>query len=388
MKKGFTLVEVIIAVAILGGIALGVMSLMKNMYKGQSDLTGSADLLDLRREITYIFEDNVNCGVSLKGTVFRGDSINMTPIENLEIWNADEAGNKLSKKFFQNQNYGKLTIDKISFFIPSHTTNVNWPEANGQTANGTITIEGKKNLLGTIKPFKSIKTNIKVLFNTDSSGNSKIESCSMSSSGNENDFSYPSSCSLTMKHRDNGGAIRSTTLDMSSPGFVGLRFVGNVNNDDQMYISSNCTANDPIDQYFKSCQFSLGEKDSTSNANANLTPSRQASTSFDNTEGSFFYEGDVNSDDSVYFRARCPETTDQTLKDAEKYIKSSCRFCMGYSDVFRPQPDTQICTPIKEMSDNSWARFRLTGDVNSDDIMFIGFFCQNEYSPIVKNIVW
>ncbi|MGZ3788398.1 MAG: prepilin-type N-terminal cleavage/methylation domain-containing protein [Bacteriovorax sp.] len=67
-QKGFTLPEIMIATGLLAALSLGVMSMMKNMQKGQVVSETKMEELELRRLITTLLIDQVACQNTLGGT--------------------------------------------------------------------------------------------------------------------------------------------------------------------------------------------------------------------------------------------------------------------------------------------------------------------------------
>lgn len=217
----------------------------------------------------------------------------------------------------------------------------------------------------------------------ESNGVTRILSCSRVREKNLDSFKYPSNCKMTFSHSDNGGAYRSAELDMSSGGFVGVRLRGDVNSDDRFRISGNCGSGNELDDYLKSCNIGFGWKDSTdSSSAAHAYPSISKSYDYPfNSTITLQTGGDVNADDSFYYRLRCPSGSNSEL---DEYMKSKCVICMGHTDKYYASPEKSSCKKIQNMSDNSWGRIMTSGDVGADDAMFLGFFCEGEFAHIIK----
>lgn len=60
-NKGFSITEVLVAVAMMGGVSLGVMKLMEIMQKGQKSSEIKMEVLELRRRIVTAMADKLAC---------------------------------------------------------------------------------------------------------------------------------------------------------------------------------------------------------------------------------------------------------------------------------------------------------------------------------------
>lgn len=182
-KKGFSLLEIMIAIAMLGGISLGVMQMLKSMQKGQVDTQNFTDYTSIAQESSFLLNDLNSCKASLAGTTFHGSTIKSSAITGIQLWSADQAGARSQKKFYSGANFGKVTIDTISFNMPDYTATSDWSVGTNQTFTGLITISSKKKSMGHESTDKLITKSINVTFNTDASGQSTITSCSAGSPG-------------------------------------------------------------------------------------------------------------------------------------------------------------------------------------------------------------
>ena len=380
-KNGFGLVEVMIAFGLLGVLVYGLMSYLDIANKGQKRVQGSVEYDVLRTNIKLVLDKKL-CAASFKNA----DGSQVAKFNSTTPPGPTE---KVGSIYM-----GSILLAKKDFILGGGTK-VTKIEMTDTGLTPIIQGSNKVNFVKMVVEVQKGGGNSNNLVNNESNpflfalttdASDRIIGCS--SDVNEK-FQYPVSCNFKLDHQDNGGATRSVIMDMSTPGHVGLRLTGNVNNDDKITISGSCDASKGnLDKYIRSCEIGLGERDVTDNANPNLTPARSGVMNFNGSVGSFFFEGDVNSDDSFYFRMRCPSPSDPELVEASEYVKNSCFICFGYSDMFRPQMDTRHCSRVQDISDENWARFRLTGDVNSDDVIYPGFYCNNDNAPIVKNIVW
>lgn len=182
-KSGFSLVEIMVALGLVAGLGMVVMQVMKSSSKGQVDVMNFADYSSIKDEVTFLINNSNSCKASLAGFTFNGSTIKDTPKNGVELWGADQDGNRTTKKFFTGAVFGKTEIEKMTFSMPDYTAGINWPAGVGQSFTGQLNIAGKKSNMGNTKAFNEIKKSINVVFDTDASGLSTIKSCSTSASG-------------------------------------------------------------------------------------------------------------------------------------------------------------------------------------------------------------
>lgn len=176
-RNGFSLVELMMIMAALGGVALLVSKLAKNSMNVQSDAMSSTEYFDLIRESQFIISDLNSCKVSLANTTFKGSTIEKA-INGIELWTADTSGEKRAeKKFSQNQKIGKLEVKNITLSIPGHLSKEDFPEGTHST-NALLKISvSKTNSNNEATPLKDIQQSVYITFSTDSSGTSTIVNC-------------------------------------------------------------------------------------------------------------------------------------------------------------------------------------------------------------------
>jgi prepilin-type N-terminal cleavage/methylation domain-containing protein len=181
-ERGFSLVEIIVVMGMLGVASLGVMQLTKTITKGQGEAIGTADLVDMRKEMAMYLADSKDCSASLNGVTFQGATIKLAPVAGLEIWSADNTGARGTKHFFENQKFGKVKIQEISLKMPDYNSGTNWPTGIDQFFKGELTLKSDKQNMGTLKTNLDQVYQINLKFNTDAGGTSTIQSCSSVSS--------------------------------------------------------------------------------------------------------------------------------------------------------------------------------------------------------------
>lgn len=401
-NKGFSLVSVMVAAGLLGGLAIGVMQLFENINKGQNFAQSIADELDLRSEVNLILGNEKHCRISLAGEGDKGSPT--TPVTfsksniddateglDIELFLANQDGNartlkKLSSSDVSKNKFGKLEINSVKLIMSNPTTPAgeDYLESTGHNDVGEIVVTFTKKLTSSTDRQLKISFPVNVGMMTNSSRETTILSCSKEVESDQGNYTYPQSCSLTLSHRDNGGAWRSSTTNLNSGGFAAVRLRGDVNGDDDFRITGSCGSGDELSSYFSGCELGLGWRDSTDTGNpvvANPLATKTSTSSF-NGSVQINTDGDVNADDSFYYRVRCPSGADINLND---YVKRKCIICMGHTDRWYSSPEKASCKKVQDISDNSWGRIMTSGDVGADDALFLGFFCEGEFAPIIKS---
>ncbi len=128
-QRGFSLVQVMVASAMLGGLALGVMHIMSNITTAQNMARIIEDKMSLGNEIRMILNNENFCRVSLVGNGPQGEPNNpivfkKSDIDSLvdaidvEFFISNQKGNKRSIKKFSGvdpikSKYGRLKIKSI-----------------------------------------------------------------------------------------------------------------------------------------------------------------------------------------------------------------------------------------------------------------------------------
>lgn len=214
-KSGFSLVETMVVLGLVAGLGMIVMQVMKSSNKGQVDILNFADYSSIKDEVTFLINNSNSCKASLAGFTFNGSTIKDTPKAGIELWGANQDGDRTTKKFFGGALFGKTEIEKITFSMPDYTAGINWATGVDQSFTAQLIISGKKSNMGNVRAFNEIKKSINVSFDTDASGLSTISSCSTSSGGGV----------LLSGTHDLGAATQYTeTITTTAPGI--LTFTG------------------------------------------------------------------------------------------------------------------------------------------------------------------
>lgn len=243
-NKGFSLVSVMVAAGLLGGLSLAVMELMKNMGNVQTFSQSSMDYLDLSREITFILSSPNDCAASFQGVTFRGSTIQGTPVD-IELWNSDQDGNRSRMRFTGNSSdpkskFGKMKIKSISFSMPDYTGG-DFSVGSGQSFKGTLEVTGEKKISSNkMRDTRPISRTLRVFFDTDSSGESSVTGCtSLSQVSDEYDVEL-NSCSWSGYVNTWDALVDYTCPDNEV--MAGVRSTHNNGTEDRRYSFNCCRA--------------------------------------------------------------------------------------------------------------------------------------------------
>lgn len=413
--NGFSLPELMMAAALLGALSLGVMKLSQNGVEGVKRIESGSQIEEIRKEILGHLSNREAC---LKTFALFQNFSDVVAGTTKVIPSIRDRNNNV--RFSAGQIFpggAKLTSIEVKGYSAVNSTaglylnfeyNLNSQKKmeKNKRLDLQLELDSSKMLLSCVAMAGVQNIDPKqlcdIVVGFDSTGASYFNSgecqfprascekiggvwdtdnnkCELS----DDKYGYPESCSMTLSHSDNGGPFRSATLNMNSGGLIGVRLRGAVNGDDRFSISSSCGSGNDMDEYIKNCSIGFGWKDSTdNNSSAHAYP--LSTKTYNGVIGSTLTlqtSGEVNEDDSFYVRMRCPNGTNA---DLDKYVKSKCQICFGQSDMYKSSPENMSCGKVQNMSDGSWVRYMSHGVVSADDAFYLGFFCEGEYSPLVK----
>lgn len=125
-EKGFSLVEILVAVAIVAGVGLMVMKLTENMRGAENRSVGIMDARETLAEIRTILENEKFCRLSLvdpngQEVTWRKSDIDdpsKDPGLPVELWTGNVEGTKrIRKMFYDGLEQGKTRIHSIRLFM-------------------------------------------------------------------------------------------------------------------------------------------------------------------------------------------------------------------------------------------------------------------------------
>lgn len=222
-KSGFSLVELMIAAGLIGGLSLIFMQVLKSGNKGQIDVMNFADYSSMRDEINFLISNPRSCKASLAGFSFKGSSIKATPKDGVELWSSDQVGARSTKKFYASAKFGKTEIETITFSMPDYTAGADWAEGTDQGFTAELRVSGKKSSMGATKSFNDITKSINVTFDTNSSGISLIKDCQVASTSSSGIAGYftiwgNATCPAPLETIKSGKSFASSTNNGGNPG--------------------------------------------------------------------------------------------------------------------------------------------------------------------------
>ncbi|MDA8793574.1 prepilin-type N-terminal cleavage/methylation domain-containing protein [Bacteriovoracaceae bacterium] len=434
-QKGFSLISVIFAIALTGVLALGLMRIFKNSANSQMNFKSGQSELVLSKVISIILNKRNHCTQTFAGITFKKKDIDFDNEfielstaydylsdegQNIELYQSNAEGSARTHKRMNGDDningIDKSKFDKLKIKSIKLIMNNGAGPCSDDYCEGTITDTGQV-LVFYEKPV-SIEENaqkqllkkifdINLTIETDNSNESTITSCELNSSSLEvGESPYPAACKIRFYHDNLAGFDRHIDLDLNEASFGAFRTKSDIDNNDRFGINPTCSSPvTDIDNYFRDCYIGFGWRDSSRNNNTeNLQPAIFARRQFKGvpvipagfslTDLEIDFSGtDVNEDDSFYTRIACEQGTHSA--EIDQYVKNTCGICLGHSDSYNLSPQSVSCIKVQdyindeEDSPNSpqglWSRINTnTGDVDNNDTFFLGFFCNNQYSPYVK----
>ena len=179
--KGFSLVELMVVLAALGGVALLVTKLGRDSMSLQSEAAYTRDYNDLIRESHFLISNPKSCKASLAGTLFSPKDPSRT-IRKIELWTNGKNDSRDKKKFSSRSKIGILEIEEITLTLSDDLQTPTNPEAVlSTTAVLKISLVKPKSEKENT-PLQDIEQSINVSYTNDPvTGKNKIISCENSS---------------------------------------------------------------------------------------------------------------------------------------------------------------------------------------------------------------
>ncbi len=166
MKKGFSLVEIMLVLAALGGIALLVTKLGKSTMEIQNGSLIMNDYNDLVRETHFLLADQKSCQVSLANHEFNPNDKNSF-VKDIELWKSDSRGiNKVKKVLSKTEKFKSLNIEDVSLVIDEVALD---PTKDKETLSTTGTLKVKVATTTGRTPLADIEHNLNLSFKIDPS---------------------------------------------------------------------------------------------------------------------------------------------------------------------------------------------------------------------------
>lgn len=180
-SKGLSLIELLIAVAILGAMSFGFASMMVNQNKSVQGLSEQLAKLDLEKLLIASLADGKICTAVLNSKTFDPVSLNWSPALSLNSLPASEAPGapNLIETNSQIANGSSLTIENISF--------VNLINNGVDASSTSYRVTLQVSFANGSRPHKPIR--IQANLTTDSNTTLKtVSSCLSSTGAQENSF--------------------------------------------------------------------------------------------------------------------------------------------------------------------------------------------------------
>jgi prepilin-type N-terminal cleavage/methylation domain-containing protein len=207
LQKGFSLVEVIVGLAIMAGLGLGAMRLSDYVQKTRKMIAIKRETLMLQQKVRLLLENKAACDASFAGLTFRGSAIPQlptpaadlspytNPLHGIELRYPNIDGSTKAPIFSHDPNerdqnnlpinrFGPLEIKATELIMPEHTSSADFLQTvpNSETVPATIAIHSvtkftrEKELQNPVMRFRIYLSVI-----TDASGISTILGCGVDS---------------------------------------------------------------------------------------------------------------------------------------------------------------------------------------------------------------
>ncbi len=194
-QNGFSIVQVLVAAGMAGGLAVVMMQMMGNLNKSSKFAESKVDEIELRSMVRLILSNDKFCRISLAGEGPLGSPTNPVtfqksaidgdmPNEGLEFelfYSSPDGESRTQKKLSATDDslnrFGNLSIQSL-FLTMNNGVGSNYPASSGESDIGEIVIEGEKRIQESRVDFK-MSFPISVSFRTNAAGESTILSCSL-----------------------------------------------------------------------------------------------------------------------------------------------------------------------------------------------------------------
>ena len=192
-NKGFSLVEILMSMAILGIALMGFMELRHNSTNSEVKSDSHIDYVQLNSEFLLLVDKDENCTASLANPTTAGAttpsgngvSFNASDIEGtsptqdlqIELWTGTSEGLRSRRKMAADVKYGNIIIDSVRLYLPDHNTG-DFMTAGTRSIQAEILLEGRRKI--TTNDFQAITPIRKLVslnIENDGSGSSSVIGC-------------------------------------------------------------------------------------------------------------------------------------------------------------------------------------------------------------------
>ena len=193
-NKGFSLVQVMVAAGLMGGLSLVMLQSMDNLNQGQVHLSNYEEELEFKRGVKQILNDPDYCRLSLAGDGLPGEPANpvtfyKTNIDEIkkdeglefELFLADQDLYKRSQKKFsgidENFNrYKKIEVDSIKLYLLNNP-HKNYEPSSFHKDIGKVVVSYRKNMRKGKFHGKIFEYDLSLKMKTNVDGETTILSC-------------------------------------------------------------------------------------------------------------------------------------------------------------------------------------------------------------------
>lgn len=194
-QKGFSLISVLISAGLIGVIAMGVSSIMKNGLSFQKHIETWENENSLKNEITLILKNPAFCKASLQpyGPFSKKNIDEESEGLDVSLWMSSSGNQTRSKKMFSGENFSegedassykgiKIKSIKLLMNNPTSPAGRNYQESQYHNDRGEIKVVTEKTVMGTTNREKIHTFPVQLEMQTDKNGLTTILSCSYQNS--------------------------------------------------------------------------------------------------------------------------------------------------------------------------------------------------------------
>lgn len=197
-EKGMTLVNVLVAAGIIGGLGLVIMQISQNANSIQKKMDSDLEVAQLVNEIKLLLDDENSCTVSLQGLTFKkskaddpSDLLEGIPLE-LYLPSSDgllRGRKKISAIDPQLSKRKNIQINSLKLYMDGDQTG-DYPESVSHKDYGTVWLTYSYQQGAKMHQNKKKSFLLKLKLSTDSSKITNIESCKMKPEPQNNEKEY------------------------------------------------------------------------------------------------------------------------------------------------------------------------------------------------------